>query len=283
MNNIKSDYLNIKSDYLNIKNDRLLYSVKGEGEPLILIHGNFNDSRVWDYQVEYFADYYKVIYYDQRGYGKSDTPTSVFSHYEDLKALFDQLGIRKANIIGSSLGGSVAVDFALQYPQLVNKLILVAPSINGCRYPLRVVLEGMKNIFFLKSKGFEAAIEKFIGNPFWEYFFPSENRQEAREKVLETVKTQKNFYSWDFKLAMPHKPLANKRLQEIHVPVLIVISDKDKAFNIKVCEYVCKNIKNSKKIVMSDCGHLPFVEKPQEFNRYVLDFLSFSVQNPSWD
>nr|WP_322787003.1 alpha/beta fold hydrolase [Pseudobacteroides cellulosolvens] len=83
---------NIKSDYLNINNGRLSYSVKGEGEPLILIHGNFNDSRIWDYQVDYFSDYYKVIWYDQRGYGKSDTPTSVFSHYEDLKALFDQLG-----------------------------------------------------------------------------------------------------------------------------------------------------------------------------------------------
>lgn len=145
---------NIKSNYLNIDNGRLFYSTKGEGEPLILIHGNFNDSRIWDYQVDCFADYYKVIWYDQRGYGKSDTPKSAFSHHEDLKALFDQLEIRKANIIGSSSGGSVAIDFALQYPKLVNKLILVAPSVNGCHYPLQVMFEAMKNIFCLKSKGF---------------------------------------------------------------------------------------------------------------------------------
>jgi pimeloyl-ACP methyl ester carboxylesterase len=190
-----------------------------------------------------------------------------------LKALIDLLNTKKVSIIGSSSGGSVAVDFALQYPELVKALILVAPSINGYRYPLRVMLEAMKNITLLKSKGFEAAIEKFINNPFWEYFFPPQQRQEAREKVLQIVKTQKNFYGWDFKLAIPQKPYANKRLREIHVPTLIVLSDKDKVFNIKVGEYVYKNIQNSRKVVISDCGHLPFIEKPEEFNRKALDFL----------
>ena len=270
---------NITSGYLKISNSRLFYSITGEGEPLILIHGNFNDSRVWDYQIASFAEHYKVVWYDQRGYGRSDTPISAFSHFQDLKALIDLLDLKKITLIGSSSGGSVAVDFALQYPELVKALVLVAPSINGYRYPLQVMLEAMKNIFLLKSKGFEVTIEKFINNPFWEYLFPPQHRQEAREKVLQIVKTPKNFYSWDFKLAIPQKPSANKRLQEIHLPTLIVISDKDKAFNIKVGEYVYKEIKNSKKIVISDCGHLPFVEKPEEFNKRALDFLKETSDN----
>ena len=252
----------ITSDYLTTGNSKLFYSITGEGEPLVLIHGNFNDSRVWDYQIDSFAIHYKVIWYDQRGYGRSDTPISTFSHFEDLKALIDSLDIKKVTIIGSSSGGSVAIDFALQYPELVKALVLVAPSINGYRYPLQVTLEAMKSIFLLKTKGYEVAIEKFINNPFWEYLFPSQPRQEAREKVLQIVRTQKNFYSWDFKLAIPQKPYANTRLREIHIPTLIVLSDKDKEFNIKVGEEVYKDIQNSKKVVISDCGHLPFVEKP---------------------
>lgn len=263
----------IISNYLKINDSRLFYSITGEGEPLVLIHGNFNDSRVWDGQIDSFADHYQVIWYDQRGYGRSDTPMSAFSHFQDLKSLIDILGIKNVSIIGSSSGGSVAVDFALQYPELVKALVLVAPSINGYRYPLKIMLEAMKNIYLLKSKGFQVAIEKFINNPFWEYLFPPQHRQEAREKVLQIVRTQKNFYSWDFKLAIPQKPYAYKRLKEIHVPTLIVLSDKDKAFNIKVGEDVYKDVPNSQKVIIFDCGHLSFIEKPEEFNRKALDFL----------
>lgn len=262
-----------KSNFLKINNASLFYSMTGEGEPLVLIHGNFNDSRIWEYQIESLSNYYNVICYDLRGYGQSDSPVSSFSHFEDLKELFESLEIQKGTIIGSSLGGSVAIDFALQYPEFVKALILVTPSINGCRYPLRVTFEAIKSMSLLKSKGFEIAIQKFICNPYWEYLFPPQHRQEAREKVLRTIRTQKNFYSWDFKLAVPRKPYANKLLSEIHVPTLIILSDLDKAFNIKVGEHVHKSIENSKKSVLSDCGHLPFIEKPDEFNTVVLDFL----------
>lgn len=223
----------VKSDYLMINNGNLFYSIKGDGEPLILIHGNFNDSRIWEYQMDYLSNYYKVISYDQRGYGKSSTPEFAFSPHDDLKELFDRFAIKKAIIMGSSSGGSVAIDFVLKFPELVKGLILVAPSINGYRYPMKVMFEAMKNIFCLNSKGFEVAVEKFINNSFWSYFFPPEHRPEAREKVLMTVRTQKNFYSWNFKLATPQKPYASERLKEIPVPSLIILSDRDKAFNIK--------------------------------------------------
>lgn len=95
---------------------------------------------------------------------------------------------------------------------------------------------------------------------------------------MQTIRTKKNFYGWDFRLAVPTRPYADSRLREIHAPVLIVFSEKDKAFNIKVGERVHKEIHNSKKVVINDCGHLPFVEKPEEFNREVLNFLKGMLQ-----
>ncbi|GFP76337.1 alpha/beta fold hydrolase [Clostridium fungisolvens] len=149
----------INGEYLKINNSNLFYSLTGEGEPLVFIHGNFNDSRIWDYQIDDFSRNYKVIRYDLRGYGKSDTPISSFSHCEDLKELFDFLKIKDVTVIGSSSGGSVAVDFALQYPELVKALILVAPAINGYRYPVRIMYEAVKSIYLLKSKGFELSFQ----------------------------------------------------------------------------------------------------------------------------
>ncbi|EKQ57479.1 MULTISPECIES: alpha/beta hydrolase [unclassified Clostridium] len=262
-----------KEGYITFDNSKLFYSVKGEGKPLIFIHGNFNDSRVWRYQVESFSSQYKVISYDQRGYGKSDTPTSTFSHFEDLKVILDSLEIKSAVIIGSSSGGSIAIDFALKYPDYVDALILASPAVNGYRYPLKLIIEAMKSISLLKSKGFEAAIEKFINSSFWSYFIPDQSNEKARKLILETIRTQKNFYSWNFKLAVPEKPYAAKRLGEIHIPTLIVLGNRDFAFNVKVGERLHAGIESSDKITISDCGHLPFVEKYEEFNKQICKFL----------
>lgn len=264
------------SKYIKVNNSNIFYKVDGMGEAIVLVHGNFNDSRVWEYQIRYLSKCFRVISYDQRGYGNSDIPTSLFSPYEDLKALLDSLEVKKTIIIGSSSGGSIVIDFALKYPEYVKSLILVAPSLNGYRFPLKLMIEAMKNIFMLKSKGFEVAVEKFINNPYWEYFFPMQHRKEAREKVLEMVRTQKNFYSWDLNLAIPLKPYACKRIGELLIPALIVLPEKDSISNIKVGEYIHKSVEKSKKVIISDCGHLPFIEKPEEFTQTVLEFLKGS-------
>ena len=88
------------------------------------------------------------------------------------------------------------------------------------------------------------------------------------------LKNKKNFYSWHFKLAIPEKPYAIKRLGEIRIPTLVVLADKDIAFNRKVGEYIHKGIVDSNKIILSDCGHIPFVEKPDEFNGGIEKFLA---------
>lgn len=79
-------------DYLQINNTRLFHFIKGEGEPLVLLHGSLSDLRIWDYQVDILASKYKMVCYDQRGYGKSDIPVSTFSYYDDLKSLIEVLG-----------------------------------------------------------------------------------------------------------------------------------------------------------------------------------------------
>ena len=260
-------------EYLQINDTRLFYTMKGDGEALVLLHGGFTDHRIWDYQVDVFAEHFKVIRYDQRGYGKSDVPVATFSNFDDLKFLIEALSLKNATIVGSSFGGGTAVDFALKYPELLTSLILVGPGLNGYPYPSDFIQEGINVYLAAQSEGPEAAIEKFITNPFWAYFFPAPERKEARDKVLGIVRDSKKVLAWNLMLTAMLEPFASTRLQEIHIPTLIVLSGNDNLVNIEVGEYIHQNIENSKKVFIPDCGHLPYVENPEEFNKIVIDFL----------
>lgn len=265
-------------DYLNVKDGRIFYAVSGKGNPVVLLHGNFNDHRIWSGQADFFSADYQLVRYDLRGYGQSSTPNSPFSNVDDLKRLADSLNLQKLILIGSSSGGGAAVDFALTYPHLVQALILVCPSVNGNPYPLKLVWQGMKNFINVRLKGREKAIESFMANPFWAYFFPSPVKKEARETVIQQVRNPRNFCRFSPNLSTAVKPHAIHRLREIQAPTLIIITDQDHPYNIKTAELLHKNLKRSSLICMQNCGHLPFVEEPETFNRTVHDFLRHNCE-----
>ncbi|WP_410768295.1 alpha/beta fold hydrolase [Fontibacillus sp. BL9] len=266
----------MKEGLLNIDGGQLYYTVSGEGDPVVLIHGNFNDHQIWNEQVDSFSAHYKLVRYDLRGYGLSSTPNTTFSNLDDLKALTDFLELGNVTLVGSSMGGSIATDFTLTYPHLVKNLILVAPSINGNPYPMKMMWQGIKNFILLRLRGRNKAIESFIADPFWQYFFPSLKKEEARTKLLDNVRNPNNFCRFSPSLSNTVKPFAFNRLHEINIPTLIIISDQDHRFNRETAEFLHKRIKLSSRIIMQDCGHLPFIEASIEFNQAVHDFLSTS-------
>ena len=214
-----------------------------------------------------------MICFDKRGHGKSDLPIDAFSHLDDFKSLMDALELRKITIIGSSAGGALAIDFALQYPEMVKDLVLVCPALTGYPFPPIFISEGMNLYITGQSEGPEVAIQKYISNPFYEYCFPSPNRANARAKVIEIVKESVNIFRWNPMWEADMKNSSYERIGEIQVPVLIISADKDSKLVQKIGEYIHSKIKHSKEIMMKDCCHFPFVEKPEEFNEIVLDFL----------
>lgn len=260
-------------DYLDLQDGRLFYTISGQGEPLILLHGNFNDHQIWNEQMDSFASQYQVIRYDLRGYGQSSTPTSLFSNVDDLKALIDSLKLNRVTLIGSSSGGGVAIDFALTYPNLIQSLVLVSPSINGNPYPIRMTWQGIKNFINVRLKGPEIAIEQFIKNHYWQYFFPSLTKEKTRHDVLKNVRNINNFYRFSPNLSTSIRPYAISRLQEINVPTLVIISDQDHPYNMKTAETLYCNLIQAEKSTIPGCGHLPFIEEPHIFNQIVHEFL----------
>lgn len=110
------------------------YEEMGEGKSLAMIHGGLLDRHMWNDQFATFAATNRVIRYDTRGHGLSKAPAGDYSHHEDLRKLLEEIKVDKAAIMGLSLGGYIAVDFALAYPERVSALILVAPRLTGYEF-----------------------------------------------------------------------------------------------------------------------------------------------------
>ncbi|PYY29807.1 alpha/beta fold hydrolase [Paenibacillus illinoisensis] len=239
----------------------------------MFIHGNFNDHWIWEEQLDALAHCNYVVAYDLRGYGRSHTPRNPFSNVDDLKVLLDSLELSKVNLVGSSMGGSVAIDFTLAYPDRVHRVILAAPSISGRNYPASMLWQGIKQHLQVKLNGCEKAVEAFITNPYWRYFFPDVKKEKAWLKTVGNVRNPGNFCRFPPGFSRVFKPYAINRLEEIHKPVLIFIGECDHSYNRETAEILHTGIKNSTKIVMQDCGHLPFIEEPETFSSHVKEFL----------
>lgn len=253
-----------------INGTRIYYEMIGEGDVLVLLHSGYTDLRLWDDQFELFGRHFKVIRYDIRGFGRSDKPSEPFSHFEDLKELLNYLGIDKAHLVGVSMGGSIAIDFTLQYPDSVEYLVLSGSSLNGYLYENDEAssqrdLAGMSII--KRDENFNQSIEFMLANPMW------------RQRNLKTRQRLKNMFTetsleWVLDgLVQIAKPYASERLFEIAKGTLLIVGSEDSLPIIEIASVLESGITMVKKVIVNGTGHLPNLDKPEEFNKIVLDFL----------
>lgn len=118
------------SGYAQINGAALWYEVTGEGEPLLLLHAGICDARMWEEHMEPLSARFRVIRYDMRGFGRSNLPDGPFAAH-DARALLAYLGIGRAHSLGVSMGGTVALNLTLTYPEWVSALILVSTTVGG--------------------------------------------------------------------------------------------------------------------------------------------------------
>lgn len=112
----------------------LFYEERGQGEPLILLHGNGEDHTYFKHQIRYFSEKYRVIALDTRGHGQSprgDKPFTIRQFADDLLRFMNEMKMERAHILGFSDGGNIALVFALKYPRRVNRLILNGANLYG--------------------------------------------------------------------------------------------------------------------------------------------------------
>lgn len=257
----------------SVNDTKLYYEVMGEGQPLVLVHSGGFDRRLWDEQCPVFADHYQVIRYDVRGHGESPPPTKPYSDAEDLYSLFQELHIEKAHLVGLSFGGSIIIDFALAHPEMVDSLILVAPDVNGYAFSAEFTQAFVKMI---------TSIEQDDGTPAGDLFLQSSLLMPAMEnsavahKLRPLARENARFWLINplFRRDSFVAPPATQRLAEIQAPTLLIVGDRHVPDVQTEARLLESGIAGIKKVVIPGAGHLVNIEKPQEFNHTVLDFLS---------
>jgi 3-oxoadipate enol-lactonase len=270
----------LQKGFAEVNGTSLYYEVAGEGHPLVLNHGGLVDHHLWDDQFDAFAQHFKVIRYDIRGFGASGMLSKGMEPYSmerDLHSLLQFLGIEKTYVLGLSLGGTLAIDFTLQYPEMVDALITVGSGLSGFEWgepdqELMAKFAAMEEAF--KSgdiaRSVEISLQLWTDGP---YRTPQQVDPQVRERVR--VMTTHNYERGDDEDVQPQEmePPAAGRLSEIHVPVLIIVGGQDAEAILKIADTLEKSIAGAKKVVIPGAAHHPNMEKPQEFNRAVIEFL----------
>ena len=271
-----------RSGVAHVNDTQLYYEVAGTGHPFTLIHGLLLDRRSWDDQFEVFTQQYQVLRYDLRGWGDSaqEKAEPPFSARQDLLSLLHYLEIEKTYLLGLSGGGTFALDFTLEHPEKVDALILVSADPSGYAPPMTDAIQTFAGRYYgaLQHKDIAGAVEATVR--FWTdgpRRAPEQVEALARARVT-TITRQQIERHGDFMAheqhMIPLEPPAINRLAEVRVPTLIVVGDEDVPEVIEAAGIVEQGIAGAQKVVIAGTAHHPQMEKPEEFNRVVLDFLN---------
>jgi pimeloyl-ACP methyl ester carboxylesterase len=253
---------------------KFYYEVMGEGEPLVLVHAGIADSRMWEGQITALADRYKVIRYDMRGFGRTQIVEGPFSHHEDLRGLLDFLDSDRAHIVGCSMGGGAVLDFALEYPDRVGSLVLVGSAIGGFRPDFDPPKEWDELVAADEAGDLEFVSELEVR--IW-VDGPGRSPEDVEAPVRDLVR-EMNLIALQNEAAglgeewEPEPPAAD-RLPDVQAPTLIMVGGEDQPRVFAAADLLEKELPNARKVVMHGTAHLPNMERPEEFNRLVLDFL----------
>lgn len=269
----------VKQGYIEVDNGSLYYEELGQGEPLILVHGHSLDHRMWDTQFATFAENYRVVRYDVRGYGRSSEQSEdyQFTHAADLVKLMDALQIDKAHIVGLSMGGFIGADMLGCYPERMKSAVLASGNIRKSPGPSNPMGEEEaarrdKEIADLKAKGVDVMKQEWF-----EGLMKSggTQRERMRQPLWQMIEDWSAWQPLHKEVRVIIGMDAYVALQENHPEVPVLLVEGNAAGN-RYSEKpdILNYLPNGKQIVLDDCGHMLNMEQPEAFNAAVLNFLA---------
>ena len=262
----------LQSGFVESGGEQIYYETIGQGDPVVFSHGLGGNHAIWYQQVPEFARLYKVITWDQRGFGRSTNaqgqsgpPAAV----EDLEAVLDRLEIEKAHLVGQSMGGWAVLGFALKHPERVSSVVM-ADTIGGI-YTDEIAAH------------FDAYIRTVVSSPS-PAELPITLHPALGEALGASDPAQAFLYRQIGGLSAP--PPANMGLllrqtayplediKTLNLPVLFVVGENDPIFPPNVIRAASGLLAGSRLVQLPNAGHSPYFETPTAWNETVLGFLS---------
>ena len=248
----------------------------GAGSPVVLLHEGIGDSRMWEPQWAAYAERFHVVRFDMRGFGQSPPAIGSFSLSGDLVELLDSLALGPAALIGMSLGGSVAMETTIARPDLVSRLVLVGSGLRGFEMNDETKAGWEEEEAALERADDDEAVEinlrMWVDGPSRS---PDEVDPELRRKVGEMQRRAIDIWR-EAGEEGNHEALVEDwgdRLGEISVPTLILVGELDRPEMREIAERLETEIPNSRRHVIAGTAHVPNMERADEFDRLVLEFL----------
>ncbi len=252
----------------------MYYETHGAGDPLLLINGLGSDSSEWLFQLPAFAGHFRVVAFDNRGSGRSESPPGPYTTAEmadDAAALLSHLGANRSHVLGVSLGGMIAQEVALRHPRRVRKLVLActAPGGDGSVRPAPEVLRA-----FVRSPSADPETEIRRVIP---YLYTEAYRRERREEIEEFVRRRlANPISAEGNAAQLAAAVGHSawdRLGGITVPTLVIAGEGDGVVPPENSRRIARRIPGAKLVLLPGAPHRFFAENAEAFNREILAFL----------
>lgn len=247
----------------------------GFGLPVVFLHAGVADRRMWAGQMQLLAEEgYHVISYDRRGHGETTAENVPFNHLVDLETVLDQLSVHAAIFVGSSMGGGLAVDFALEHPERTVALVLMGTAITGAEgYEADEEVEQLEEAAdYAIERGNIGTANRIQAHQWLDGPYGEAGRVEgpARELFLEMNE-----------IVLNHPPLDEEEMPEaafdavhtITAPVLLAVGELDCANIVALHEDLSEEFENAFAVVLEETAHFPSLERPDLFDPILLEFL----------
>ncbi len=255
---------------LNVGDVELYYETVGQGEPLLFIHGLGSSARDWQLQVDFFAEHYQVVTFDARGHGQSDKPPGPYGvplFAQDSAGLIKALHLAPTHVVGVSMGGMMALQLALDAPDLVRSIVVVNSTSEIVARSWRDYVTFFQRLFVTRVLGMRRTGE-FLGKR----LFPKPEQEELRLMFVERwAENDKRAYLDAMRGLVGWS--VSERLGEIRCPTLVIAADEDYS-PLEVKQAYTAKIPGAELVVIEDSRHGTPVDQPEKFNAALLEFLS---------
>ncbi len=270
--------------YVTVQGYKTRYWAEGSGEPLILVHGLGSSAESWLFNVEELAKRYRVLVPDIVGFGKTDKPTddnelSLQRSSRFVAGFLESQGVSKAHVVGNSMGGIVSLQFAVDYPQMVNKLVLVDPAGFGRDVHVSFRLQSLPVLGEILAepsrRGTRMSLEvashqrQFITDELVERFYELGCQPGMKKPFLAAVRKGITLTGVRKDVLEP----LQARIPGITAPTLIMWGRCDQVLPISHLETAKKLMPHARVQIFEDCGHIPQMEIADEFNCLLMEFL----------
>lgn len=262
--------MSTQAGFAPVDGTRLFYEVSGDGPAVVLVHGRGLEHSMWEPQVDALSAAHRLVRYDMRGFGQSPSGENAYTHADDLVGLLDHLGIERAVVVGCSLGGGAAINFAVLHPERLLGLVAVDSSLGGYAWS-QEFQDAFREAHRIALESGPRAANKFYRSS--SLFAQAHHSPEVAHRARRLLRHDNGAHWTRPDLGRPLTPPAIERLGGISVPALVMVGACDVPDMLAIADILTERIPRARKVVLDGLGHLPSLEDPARFNQLVLEFL----------